>query len=445
MRHLTACLIHCEQVDCDHPNPMSTMKPENTAVSRGDRRQFVKASTLATFSAMLGMDIPFGGLIPQGLTPVALGQDEVVQEMDLIHKPGLRVLNLRPVNMETPALLLDDEITPNQRHFVRNNGLMPERAGQGSLSGWTLDIDGEVERPMKLSMDQLQSGFKVVEGAYVLECGGNGRAGFYPPAPGNQWTLGAVGCALYKGIRLRDVLLHAGLRNSAVYIGYYGEDIHLSRDPSKVVISRGFPISKALDEHTLLAWEMNGEPLPAVHGFPLRLICPGWPASTSGKWLKRITVRNVVHDGEKMTGHSYRMPKYPVAPGTDVPAQDMEIISEMPVKSIITFPETGMEVPQNQEVPLRGHAWSGSGNISAMDVSIDFGQTWKRTELKAPRNKFAWQRWNVGIQFPGPGYYEVWARATDVTGAMQPMVVPGWNPRGYLNNAMHRIAIKVTA
>jgi DMSO/TMAO reductase YedYZ molybdopterin-dependent catalytic subunit len=190
---------------------------------------------------------------------------------------------------------------------------------------------------------------------------------------------------------------------------------------------------------------MNGEPLPAIHGFPLRLICPGWPASTSGKWLKRITVRDVVHDGPKMTGHSYRMPKYPVSPGTDVPAEDMEIIEEMPVKSVITFPETGMEVTQNEKVPLRGHAWSGSGDISAMDVSIDFGQTWIRTELLAPRNKFAWQRWNVGIKFPRPGYYEVWARATDGTGAMQPMVVPGWNPRGYLNNAMHRIAIKVTA
>ena len=410
------------------------------------RRRFLGGTALTTMAAALGLNIPYGRYFPEGLVPVALGQDaSTISETDLLAaKGGLRVLNDRPINAETPAALLDEEITPTERHFVRNNGLVPQRALTGSLDGWSLTIDGEVERRLTLTMNDLKSGFEMVRRAYVIECGGNGRAGYHPPASGNQWTLGAVGCSLYEGVRLADVLKKAGLKDSGIYIGYYGEDIHLSRDPSKVVISRGVPIAKAMDEDTILAWSMNGEPLPALHGFPLRLICPGWPGSTSGKWLTRITVRDVVHDGPKMTGYSYRVPKYPVAPGTDVPEEDMQIIEAMPVKSMITFPESGLQIPVDQPLPLRGNAWSGLGDIAAMHVSLDFGQTWKETALKKPRNRYAWQRWETGLKFPTPGYYEVWARATDQSRAMQPMVVPGWNPRGYLNNAMHRIAVKVT-
>jgi DMSO/TMAO reductase YedYZ molybdopterin-dependent catalytic subunit len=243
-------------------------------------------------------------------------------------------------------------------------------------------------------------------------------------------------------VLLRDVLKAAGVKSSAVYLAYESEDLHLSRDPSKAPISRGVPIAKALDEHCLLAWEMNGQPLPALHGFPLRLICPGWPASTSGKWLKRLWVRDRVHDGAKMTGHSYRMPKYPVAPGTQVPEADMEIIAEMPVKSLITRPATGIETPAAQPLALRGHAWSGYGEVRAMHVSMDFGATWLPAKLHPPRNAYAWQRWEAEVKFPTKGYYELWARATDVKNQMQPMLVPGWNPEGYLNNAMQRIAVK---
>jgi len=202
------------------------------------------------------------------------------------------------------------------------------------------------------------------------------------------------------------------------------------------------PIAKALDEHTLLAWEMNGEPLPALHGFPLRLVCPGWAASTSGKWLTRIWVRDREHDGEKMTGMSYRMPKHPVVPGAKVEPADMAIIEELPVKSLITFPATGAEVPQSKPVAVRGHAWSGWGDVKAVQVSRDFGATWTVARLRKPRNRYAWQRWEAGLKLPLKGHYEVWARATDEKGNQQPMVVPGWNPEGYFNNSVHRIALK---
>ncbi len=404
------------------------------------RRGFLKGTGLAAVSATLGVPVPFADHFPAGLIPVAMGQD--AGALTIPGKDGVRVMNDRPINAETIVTELDEDFTSNSRHFVRNNGIIPERATTRSLEGWSLTIDGEVNKPLKLSLADLKSRFKRHEAALVIECGGNGRAGYNPPAKGNQWTLGAVGCAKYAGVRLRDVLKAAGVKSSAVYIGYEAEDLHLSRDPSKTAISRGVPIEKAMDEHSMLAWEMNGEPLPALHGFPLRLICPGWPGSTGGKWIKRIWVRDRVHDGAKMTGTAYRMPKHPVAPGEDVAEEDMEIIEEMPVKSIITRPASGLVAKQSDELSLRGHAWSGMGDVKAMHVSIDFGQTWIEAKLKKPVNAYAWQRWNATVRFPRKGYYEVWARATDQQGRMQPMLVPGWNPKGYLNNAMQRIAVK---
>ena len=413
---------------------MSGSNPSHQKTGRPQRRRtFLKRAALGVLA------VPFLENLPGSLR--LLAQDAGLA-VTIPGKQGLRILNDRPLNAETPATLLDDLVTPTERHFVRNNGLVPERATTRSLAGWSLRVHGEVDRELNLNLEQLR-GFPKHKAALVIECGGNGRAGFFPPATCNQWTLGAVGCSLYEGVLLRDVLNAAGVKPSALYIGYYGEDAHLSGDPKKVAISRGFPIGKALDEHTMLAWSMNGEPLPAHHGFPLRLVCPGWPGSTSGKWLNRIWVRDKEHDGAKMTGSSYRMPKEPVAPGTEVADADMEIIEEMPVKSIITSPGSGIEHAFGTQLALRGHAWYGFGDVASMDVSIDFGAHWIPASLSAPQNRYAWQRWNVAVQFPKPGYYEVWARATDQTGVMQPMLVPGWNPKGYLNNAMHRIAVKV--
>jgi DMSO/TMAO reductase YedYZ molybdopterin-dependent catalytic subunit len=365
------------------------------------------------------------------------------QESTIAGKEDLIVLSDRPINAETPIALLDADATSNRHHFIRNNGLVPERATKGDLDGWTLTLDGEVDKPRRFALPDLQSSYPNVEAQLVLECGGNGRSGYRPPASGNQWKLGAVGCALYKGVRLKDVLEDAGVKSSAVYVAYRGEDRHLSGDPNASPISRGVPIAKAMDENTLLAWEMNGQALPTQHGFPLRLIAPGYPASVSGKWLTRIWVRDRVHDGPKMGGYSYRVPRYPVAPGTDVPEDDMEIIEAMPVKSVITRPASGIDHPLARPLALRGHAWCGDGAVSAMHVSMDFGSTWTAAELERPRNPFAWQHWSAELRFPKKGHYEIWARATDHARRSQPMVVPGWNPRGYLNNAMHRIAVRV--
>ncbi len=201
-------------------------------------------------------------------------------------------------------------------------------------------------------------------------------------------------------------------------------------------------MAKALEAQTLLAWEVNGEAIHYQNGAPLRLIAGGWPASVSGKWLKEIYIRDKQHDGKKMEGQSYRVPVNSVAPGTKVPNEDMKVIESMPVKSLVTFPKSGISTKAGVPFEVRGKAWAGDLSIKEVFVSIDFGVTWQKIKLEAPVNRLAWQKWSTSVALPITGYYEVWARAVDEHGKSQPMVLPGWNPRGYLNNSCHRIAVQ---
>ncbi len=401
-----------------------------------NRRGFLKKSVLTSLTAMVGTKLAFADKMPAGYVPLLLeGELPAGKHKDLI------VLSDRPWNVETPPHLLDDVVTPADKMFIRNNGSVPTDI---DLKAWTLTIDGESVKATKtFTLQELKDKFKHYTYQLLLECGGNGRSGYNPPASGNQWSEGAVSCAEWTGVRLRDVLASVGLKPDAVYIGYYGADKHLSGDTSKAPISRGVPMRKALEEETLLAWSMNGADIPLMHGHPLRLVVGGWPASTSGKWLDRISVRNKVHDGEKMGGDSYRVPAYPVEPGAKVPDEDFRIIESMPVKSVITYPRSGALLERGQGLAVRGHAWAGDLAVKDMMISIDYGATWQLCKLKAPKNRLAWQQWTADVRFPGKGYYEVWAKATDTRGQSQPMVIPAWNPKGYINNACHRIAVKV--
>ena len=405
------------------------------------RRGFLTKSSLIAMSTAVGASIPFAHLMPGGLIPAAVSQTN--QPFEIAGKEGLIILNDRPVNAETPAHLLDDAVTPAKHLFVRNNGTPPVTYNIDP-DEWMLEFGGEsVARTMSFSVAQLRKQFKHYTYQLQLECGGNGRSEFVPPASGNQWSIGAVGCPAWTGVRLKDVLDHVGINDDAIYVAYYGADTHASGDPTKVPISRGVPVAKALEDETLIAWSMNGEDIPPMNGHPLRLVCAGWPGSVSGKWLKKIVVRDRIHDGPKMTGTSYRIPCKPVAPGSDVPDDEMCIIESMPVKSLITFPRSGVEHELGTKFALRGHAWAGDLAIEMVQISIDFGASWKKAALQSAVNRFAWQHWNAEIEFPEAGYFEVWVRATDSAGRAQPMVLPGWNPKGYLNNACHRIAVQV--
>jgi len=403
-----------------------------------DRRGFLRGAGLATMAGVVGATIPFHRNMPSGLIPAALAEETNGFAID--GKDGLSVLNDRPVNAETPAHLLDDDITPTSRHFIRNNGVPPTSM---DAEGWSLKIDGLVNNPMEMSIGDLRERFEVVTLALQLECGGNGRAAFNPPASGNQWTVGAVANSEWTGVRMRDVLMAAGISPDAVYTAHYGADSHLSGDPEKDAVSRGMPIWKAMDPDTIIAFEQNGGPIHPMNGAPLRIVAPGWPGSTSQKWLTRILIRDQVHDGQKMGPRSYRTPRYPVAPGEEVPDEAFQIIESMPVKSLITSPMTGHTLPiDHRSLEVRGHAWAGDELVTAVDLSTDFGATWQPAELMPPMNSHSWQTWRSQLNFPSKGYYEIWARATDSKGRMQPFTV-NWNPKGYLNNSMHRIAVRV--
>lgn len=403
-----------------------------------DRRDFLKKSTYSTLLGLIIPNVPFAQKTPQILLKPAEGTLPDWKNKELI------ILSDKPWNVETPPHLLDDKVTPVEKMFIRNNGLIPE--GNIDINTWTLTIGGESVKTTKTyKLKELKEKFKHYTYQLTLECGGNGRSGYFPQTSGNQWEQGAVSCAEWTGVRLKDILADVGLKDDAVYIGYYGKDIHLSRTPNKSVISRGVPIKKALEDETLIAWAVNGKDIPLEHGFPLRLVIGGWPASVSGKWLDKIVVRNKEHDGEKMSGHSYRVPINPIEPGEKLAEtpENFKIIEAMPVKSLITYPKTGAVIDAGKTLTLRGHAWAGDLSINEVSLSIDYGVTWKKCNLESPKNRLAWQHWSLTLDFSQKGYFEVWVRATDSKGITQPMVIPQWNPGGYLNNACHRIAVKV--
>lgn len=401
--------------------------------THSDRRGFLRGAGLATMGAMIGTAIPFHRNMPANFIPVAFAADDMIEGKD-----GLSVLNDRPANAETPPHLLDDKITPTSRHFVRNNGIPPENM---DAKGWKLRIDGLVGKPMTLSIDELKKKFEVVTEALTIECGGNGRAFHNPPAKGNQWTYGAVACSEWTGVRLADVLKAAGVKDNAIYTAHVGADTHLSGKEGKLSLSRGVPIDKAMNKHNLIAFAQNGKDIHPMNGAPLRLVVPGWPGSCSQKWLKRIYLRDKIHDGPKMTGKAYRVPNRPVAPGEKVEKKDFDIIHAMPVKALITNPATGVKT-SNKKMEVRGHAWAGDRKVDEVVVSIDFGATWQKAKLSNPVNDYAWQHFTAVVEFPQAGYYEVWAKATDSEGVSQPHAI-AWNPKGYLNNSMHRVAVTV--
>ena len=216
----------------------------------------------------------------------------------------------------------------------------------------------------------------------VLECGGNGRSAFSPTARGNQWTNGGAGCAEWTGIALADVLKDAKPKSSAIYTSHYAADLHLSGDADQAADLARRALEKAMEPHTLLVWGMNGQPLPNIHGGPLRLVVPGWAGSASQKWVNRITLIDKEHDGPGMTEFSYRVPIKPMIPGDKGDPKNFKILESMPVRSVITSPANGAKVAAGtKELPLRGAAWAGDLTVKQVDVSTDFGATWQKTTL----------------------------------------------------------------
>ncbi len=420
------------------------------------RRGFLGGAGLAAMGAAVGGTIVHHANMPGGLIPAAFAQETKApaaaapapapsgpQPFSFPGKnPNLSLLGEKPLVAETPEYLLDDETTPIEKFFIRNNGTPPP--APADPNAWKLTIDGEVSKPIEITLGELKKRAPAKTYRMVLECGGNGRSFFTPQARGNQWTNGGVGCAEWTGIPLGTLLRAAGVKPSAVYTANYGADVHLSGDPKRVTLSRGVPIAKAMSEYSLLVWAMNGKPLENIHGGPLRVLHPGWPGSTSHKWLTKITLRDKVHDGQGMLGASYRVAIKPMMPGGKADDSNFRILESMPVRSIITNPQNGHKMAAGtRELRLRGAAWSGEPEVRRVDVSTDFGATWRPAQMAPPKNRYDWRRWTATLRFPSDGYYEIWARATDTTGKAQPHVAGNWNPQGYAGNPMHRIAVLI--
>lgn len=355
-------------------------------------------------------------------------------ESALAAKTRLRWLEDDAVNGEPPADALDPMFTPPEAFFVRNNGDLPAAI---DAQDWRLEITGEVDRPMFLTVPELQKAFHVVSLSAVLECAGNGRAFLDPVVPGAPWREGAVGCARWTGVRMRDLLDHVGVRPAAVYTGHHSPDRSLTY-PDRPALSRGIPIEKALAPETLVAFAMNDEPLPLLHGGPLRVVVPGYPGSAWQKWLQRLDIRDREHDGEKMKGTDYRLPVEPVRPGDAFDAASFAVITNMPVKSLITRPAESFVASAVETLTVEGWAWSGAPPVTRVRVSTDGGSTWRDATLDMEGEPYAWRRFSVGLTLaPGPAM--LMAQAFDASGGCQPIDQAAWNPRGYCNNGVHRI------
>jgi sulfite oxidase len=411
-----------------------------------DRREFLAlAGVVAGAGAPLGAGVAQAQDAKPAETVKLAGAEKLSEPAPFSYEgkdPGMTGLGDRPLVAETPAHLLNDDTTPISKFFIRCNGVVPNPPKD--VDGWKLRVDGEVETPLEITLKELKERFQPKIYRMVLECGGNGRSFFQPPARGNQWTNGGAGCAEWTGVPLAEVLNAARVKDSAKYTAHTGADLHLTMDPKKQSLSRGMPVAKAMEEHNLLVFAMNGEPLPNIHGGPLRLVVPGWPASLSHKWLTKITLRDKEHDGQGMTGHSYRLPEKPLVPGSTGEGVPFKILESMPVRAVTTSPANGTRMPAGaHDLKLRGAAWGGDVAVARVDVTIDGGQTWIEAKLVPTRNRYDWNRWTANVRLPSDGYYEILARATDANGKTQPTLATNWNPQGYGGNAQHRIAILV--
>jgi sulfite oxidase len=421
--------------------------PERADALAWGRRGALKGTALAAMGGALGASIPFAGQMPAGTLPALFARPAAAQSAPAVFrmegKAELILQGDRPLVGETPEHMLDEAVTSFRYFFVRNNGQIPEVLS-GDPNAWRLTIDGEVNTPLNLTLGELRTRFPNVTRQLQMECGGNGRSFFAPQTRGNQWGNGAISNAEWTGVRLRDVLAAAGLKPSAVFTAHFGADPHLSGAADRQAISRGMPLAKAMDEDTLIVFAMNGAPIPHIHGAPVRLLVPGWPGSLSQKWLNRIWLRDKPHDGAGMGGTSYRVPVRPIVPGSTNNGADFRDMTSMPVRSILSSHAHGSRLAAGtRSLDLRGAAWAGDLAVRAVDVSVDFGATWAPMQLAAPANRHAWQRWQGRVALPSDGYFEIWYRATDSQGRMQPHAPANWNPQGYEANPISRAAVLV--
>ncbi|AFM40451.1 sulfite oxidase-like oxidoreductase [Desulfosporosinus acidiphilus SJ4] len=346
-------------------------------------------------------------------------------------KPGLVPCQVLPENLESPINNVLTWVTPNDLFYVRTHLSYPTI----NLQSWTLSIGGEVERSLGFSFKQLKE-MPQVDRSVTIECSGNKRAMFEPPVPGEQWGIGAVGNVKWTGVPLAFILDQIKPKDNAVEIVFTGADSGIRPDmDTPVNFERSLPMNKELLGECLLALKMNDEPIPHKHGFPLRLIVPGWYGMAHVKWVTKINLIASPFQGP------FQAIDY-VYITNEGDYSNAVPVTEMKVNSIITWPSKGEIIHKGQH-SIRGLAWTGKGTISKVEVSVDNGMTWNLANITSPEHKeYTWTFWEYTWNIINPGHYFVLARAHDSNGNVQPKAAL-WNAKGYGNNSIHTVTITV--
>lgn len=380
-----------------------------------------RAMTRRGFLIATGVAAMAAGLEPRR----AVAQTPSAPAAPIPGKERLIVRSPRPINLEAPLGELTAYHTPEDVFYVRNNYDAPVI----SPDQWTVHVEGEVDRPLVLRLDDLRK-LPAITQDVTLECAGNGRAFHRPRASGIQWEYGAIGNARWKGCRLADVLELARVRPTGLHVAFDGADKPPTAQAPDFI--RSVPIWKALERHTMLAWEMNDRPIPHLNGGPVRVVVPGFIGSASSKWLERVLIIPQEFDGPFMK-RSYRAPRA---------EDDKETYSlqSLEVKSLIMAPAAGARLAPGR-VSVWGWAWSGEGELTGLDVSTDGGKTWTPGQFVGRWDRYSWRRWEFGWDAPA-GRHTLMARATDSLGRVQPSS-RAFNPLGYRWNVIHAATVDV--
>ena len=326
-------------------------------------------------------------------------------------REGKLILSEEPLVLETPLENLAEFITPTKLFYVRNHFPIPKI----DKSKWRLRVEGEVAKPFEMDFDELAR-LQTRTIPATLECAGNGRSFLEPKVKGVQWNIGGVSNAAWTGVPLSNLLDRAELKSNAIEIILEGADRGSLEDAKaprgEIHFARSIPVEKADD--VVLAYKMNDTELPLEHGFPVRAIVPGWYAVASVKWLQRIVVADQPFNGYYQT-LDYAFWK------REGDQARLKALSEIAIKSVITSPAEGETVPPGSSVRVRGAAWTGSGDITKVEITTDNGSTWKPVNLIGDSKPNAWRLWEFHWQTPGSaGTATLMARATDSTGQTQP-------------------------
>ena len=404
-----------------------------------DRRRVLKAAAGALGIVSLREALAaVGSMAELGFAELP---DGALEEQILYALPGKAPLikkTFRPPNFETPIEYFRTPYTPNKAFFVRwHLAAIPQLA----LKDWTLDIGGEsAGRELKLTMDELRKQFKPAQLTAVCQCSGNRRGLFEPHVAGVEWGIGAMGNAVWRGVRLKDVLQKAGVKGDALEIVFDGAD-HGAIDKTPDFV-KSIPIDVALDDNTLIAFEMNGAPLPHWNGFPARLVVPGW---TGTYWVKGLTSVKVVARPEKnfWMNPAYRLQRgrFKTPSFKSQLAEANEPITTMVVNSLITSLKSGQQQRRGTPLEVRGIAWDGGSGIAKVEVSTD-GTKWTEARLGRDLGRFSFRQFSLGVPTPEARSLVVMARATSAAGETQVReLIP--NPAGYHHNVIQRLYVEI--